>query len=205
MTGGAYYNDLNLSLDHAWSLLEAGAKDRRSPLHTPTVSTLDLNGAPQSRILVLRQANKVQRQLRFNTDKRSPKVAEITADNRMSVLLYDAEAKVQLRLSGCAHIVTDGQHVDEIWHAADRFARRCYMANAAPSSIADAPTSGLPQSVEGRKPEEAELIPARANFALLQFEVQMIDWLYLATQGHRRAVYRFDKTAQSWLGDWAIP
>jgi pyridoxamine 5'-phosphate oxidase len=206
MNGSDYYNDLDLTLDHAWTLIEAGAKNRRSPFHTPVVSTLGIDGAPQGRILVLRNTDRDKRELRFNTDLRSPKVAEIIADPRMSVLLYDAEAKIQLRLSGLARVQSQGAEVDTIWLAADRFSRRCYMAEAAPSSIIDHPTSGLPASVAGRKPEEVELIPARKNFALLLFEVQKIDWLYLATEGHRRAVFHYDiVAAQSWLGDWAIP
>jgi pyridoxamine 5'-phosphate oxidase len=205
MNDSTYYNDLGLSLDHAWTLIKAGAKDRRSAFHTPVVSTIGLNNAPQSRVLVLRTANKEARELKFNTDLRSPKVAEIEANPNMSVLLYDSETKIQLRLSGQAQIQSQGTEVNAVWLATDRFARRCYMAESAPSSVSGRPTSGLPESTEGRKPEEAELIPARANFALLLFEVQKIDWLYLAAKGHRRAVFHYDIAAQSWLGDWAVP
>ncbi len=205
MNGEDYYNDLDLTLDHAWKLIEAGAKNRRSPFHTPVVSTLGIDDAPQSRILVLRNANRDKQELRFNTDLRSPKVSEIVKNSCMSVLLYDAELKIQLRLSGRARIESCGAEVDTIWRAADRYARRCYLAESAPSSVVGYPTSGLPTSIEGRKPEETELIPARANFALLLFNIQKIDWLYLATGGHRRAKFYYDIAAQSWLGNWAIP
>ncbi len=198
-----HYNDLDGSLDYAWSLIEDGANNRRSAFHTPAVSTVSDNGTPQSRILVLRHADKAKRLLRFNSDTRSPKVAEIAANSKMSVLLYDSETKVQLRLSGNAHTCTTGPQVDEIWHNADRYARRCYMTQGAPSSMSDHPTSGLPASVEGRKPEESELIPARDNFALLIFEAAQIDWLYLATQGHRRA--RWVWRDGNWQGSWAFP
>jgi pyridoxamine 5'-phosphate oxidase len=205
MTIAAYYNDLTLTLDHIWALLAAGAKDRRNAFHAPVLSTVTADGSPQSRILVLRAVHADSRQLRFNTDLRSPKVSEIGANPNVALLLYDAETKIQLRLSGHAHVKAEGADVDDIWRDSDRFARRCYMAETAPSSRTDRPTSGLPQSVEGRKPEEAELVPARKNFALLLFEISQIDWLYLATEGHRRAVFTFDEKAQSWQGDWAIP
>jgi len=57
--------------------------------------------------------------------------------------------------------------------------------------------------VEGRKPEEADLVPARANFALVLVDVMQIDWLHLAQDGHRRAVFTLREAA--WCGEWRVP
>jgi pyridoxamine 5'-phosphate oxidase len=203
MKNDEFYNDLALSFDQCWSLLETGATNRKSAFHTPALCTLSADGSPQSRILVLRDVDKNQRLLRFNSDMRSPKIAEITTDPRAAVLSYDPETRVQLRLTGHMRVKNEGADVDAIWAASDRYARRCYMTQSAPSSNSDVPTSGLPQSVEGRKPEEAELAPARANFTLLLFEAQHIDWLYLATEGHRRAQWCWN--GDDWQGTWLIP
>jgi pyridoxamine 5'-phosphate oxidase len=189
----------------AWALILEGATNRRSPCHTPVVATIGENGSPQQRVMVLRAADQDTRLLRFHTDVRAHKVNELTASNALSILLYDAEAKVQLRLSGVGHVRAESSDVDAIWQETDRFARRCYMAEAAPSSIASGPTSGLPDWVQGIKPEEADLIPARANFAILLAEVNRIEWLYLAATGHRRARWDWDDGAQVWNGCWLIP
>jgi pyridoxamine 5'-phosphate oxidase len=189
----------------AWALILAGATNRRSPCHTPVVATTGEEFTPQQRVMVLRAADQNTRLLRFHTDARAHKVNELNASNALSILLYDPQAKVQLRLSGIVRIRTDGEDIDTIWQEADRFARRCYMTGPVPGSVASEPTSGLPDWVQGIKPEEADLVPARANFAILLAEIKLIEWLYLATTGHRRARWDWDDKAQAWNGCWLVP
>jgi pyridoxamine 5'-phosphate oxidase len=195
----AFYDDLDLSLAEVQRMIEQGAADRRSAAHSPVVATLDENGAPSQRVMILREIDWTARKLRFHTDARTDKVP---ARSEASVLFYDPGHKAQIRLGGLAVIKTAGNAVDEAWASSTPFARRCYMATAAPGNRTDIPTSGLPASIEGRQPEEAQLAPARANFALLLFEVQSIEWLYLANAGHRRARWKFQ---DSWQGSWLIP
>ncbi|KPF74741.1 hypothetical protein IP88_07725 [alpha proteobacterium AAP81b] len=185
----------------AWALLAAGAGDRRHPVHTPVVASVDAEGRPQARVLVLRAADAASATLRFHTDARSPKLAEVVG-RPVSILAYDPGSAVQLRLAGTARLA-DSVAADAAWAAATPFARRCYLATAAPGTAAPAPTSGLPAAVEGRKPEEAELLPARDNFAVLLMEVDEIDWLHLAATGHRRA--RLRRGDGGWRGEWRVP
>ncbi|WP_310497596.1 pyridoxamine 5'-phosphate oxidase family protein [Sandarakinorhabdus sp.] len=189
------------ALDSAWTLLVRGGADRRSPMHTPVVSSIAANGLPDSRVMVLRKAERVSACLRFHTDARSPK-AQALAGAPVSILAYDSGAAIQLRLSGSARVRTDGPDIDAIWHASTPFARRCYMVGNAPGSVLDAPGSGLPADVEGRSPTAGELLLARANFAVVMIAVTGIDWLHLAASGHRRA--RFC-AADGWQGCWLAP
>ena len=55
--------------------------------------------------------------------------------------------------------------------------------------------------MEGRKPTEAELEPARGNFAVLLVTLEELDWLHLDHAGHRRA--RFD--LGSGVGQFVVP
>jgi hypothetical protein len=194
-------DELSNALDRTWALLAAGAADRRSPLHTPVVASIDAGGHPDARVLVLRDADRATATLRFHTDARSPKCAAI--DGRaVTVLGYHPGEAVQLRLSGVARVVTQAPAVDAIWAAATPFARRCYLVEAAPGTPLPGPASGLPAWVEGRKPSEAELVPARVNFALIMIEVTAVDWLHLAQAGHRRAKFA---AANGWRGMWVVP
>lgn len=186
----------------AWALLVRGAGDRRSPLHTPVIASIDAAGLPSARVMVLRRADAAAATLRFHTDARSPKVAEL--DGRpVSVLAYHPGQAVQLRLAGTARVLTDDPMTDAAWAASTEFARRCYLAGAAPGTVVAGPTSGLPAAVEGRRPEPAELLPARPNFAVVLVTVAAIDWLHLAQTGHRRA--RLVRAGDGWSGDWLIP
>lgn len=189
------------ALDTAWRLLEDGAADRRSPVHVPVVASADGDGVPDARVMVLRAVDRGLGTLRFHTDARSPKCAAM-AGRRVSVLAYDPGMAIQLRLAGTARVVTEGAAVEAAWSAATVFARRCYLAEAAPGSRLAAPGSGLPEWTAGRKPEEAELAPARVNFAVVMVAVTAIDWLHLAEGGHRRAQFA---AGHGWTGAWVVP
>ncbi len=198
-----FYNDLDASLDRAWGLLSQGAHDRSGGAHTPSLATVDADGRPSQRILVLREAERQTRTLRFHTDIRSDKVREIGRAASCSVLVYDTDAKLQLRLSGTVRVETDGAEVDKAWNSADNFARRCYLADPGPGTPVANPSSGLPEDVQGEKPSDEQLKPARKNFAVLYAQIDAVEFYYLAHQGHRRA--RFAWTGETWNGRWLIP
>jgi hypothetical protein len=201
----AYYNDLKLSRAEALRLLETGATNRHSPAHTAVVATLGTDGAPSQRVMILRHVDMQGRKLRFHTDSRSSKVASLDRGSAASVLVYDPDTKIQLRLSGQAWIETDSAEVDAAWEASTLLARRCYMAGAGPGDVSLRPTSGLPEWIEGKQPEGEQIAPARPNFALLLFEFDRLEWLYLANQGHRRALWHWDEAHETWQGSWLIP
>jgi pyridoxamine 5'-phosphate oxidase len=199
-----YYDDLDLSLAEARSIIDAGAKDRRRAAHSPVVATIDGSGAPSQRVMILRAVDWQGRTLRFHTDARSAKLPE--ADNApVSVLFYEPDAKAQIRLSGFGQTLVNGPLTDAAWESSTLFARRCYMAESAPGKVVDGPTSGLPASIEGQQPTTEDIAPVRGNFALLIVQFNSLEWLYLANQGHRRARWHWDDAAQAWQGNWLVP
>lgn len=181
----------------AGRLARAG-KDRKSPMHVPTVITSDVD----ARVMVLREFDAQDWTLRFHTDTRAPKVAQIEADPRMAVLFYDKSAKTQIRVRGKGQVLRDAPVTDTAWANGDNFARRCYLGEG-PGALSDAPTSGLPAEFEGLEPSDEQLIPARPNFAVLLIELEDIDWLYLAHTGHMRA--QFVRKGSDWNGRWVSP
>ena len=201
----SFLNDLELSLQKAWELLSEGATDRHSPLHTPAVATITAAGTPSQRIMVLRESFPASRRLRFNTDSRASKVADIGLGGAVSVLGYHPDAKVQLRLAGTAVVQSAGSEADAAWAQASLYGQRCYLVEPAPGQAVDAPTSGLEPALEGVKPTPEQVAPARAHFAVLLVEVQTIEWLYLAHDGHRRATFRWNPDTNRWDGRWLVP
>jgi pyridoxamine 5'-phosphate oxidase len=200
-----FYNDLDLSFAKAWDVIEPGATKRSSPAHTPVVATVGDDGEPQLRVMVLRAADRASRLLRFHTDARSNKIREIGSGCAASVLMYDPSEKLQLRLSGTLSSVAEGRDVDSAWSGSTTFARRCYMAETAPGAQSELPTSGLPEWIEGKQPVEADLVDARQNFAVLWFETRVVEWLYLANSGHRRARWEWRPDTETWSGRWLVP
>ncbi|MFN3749034.1 MAG: pyridoxamine 5'-phosphate oxidase family protein [Sphingorhabdus sp.] len=200
-----FYNDLDLSLAEARRLIDNGAHDRRHSAHHPVVGSIGKDGLPRQRVMILRALDWDRRLIRFHTDYRTEKVGEFASNNLASVLVYEPESKIQLRLSGTASVHASGPAVDAAWEEATLFARRCYLAEDAPGTVSGRPLSGLPEWVEGRPPSEEEVAPARANFAILLFEFSQIEWLYLANAGHRRARWEWNSANLRWDGDWLVP
>lgn len=183
-------------------MLAEGAANRRSPVHTLVVASVTTEGSPSQRVMVLREADRASSRLRFHSDARAPKTLQLH-DKAAHILAYEPAAAIQLRIEGMGRVETEGPRVDAVWAEATRFARRCYLAVDAPGRLRQEPGSGLPPEVEGRQPEEDELIPARANFALLLVDVTAIDWLHLANSGHRRC--RFERDGDGWSARWLQP
>jgi pyridoxamine 5'-phosphate oxidase len=186
-----------------WMRLVRGGADRRSAFHTPVIASVDCDGTPQQRIMVLRKCVEAEATLRFHTDLRSHKVLEIAGGARVSVLGYDSGAKIQIRASGIASVTNVGDFADTAWIASSPSSRRCYLTRYGPGTAVDKPISGLPASVENRVPERRETEAGRVNFAVLMVTLDRLEWLYLAHDGHVRA--RFVKLDHQWKGEWLIP
>jgi len=189
-----FYNDLDLTLRAAWDLLGRGAKDRKAPAHTPVLATMR-DGRPQVRTVVLRGCDRETGRLRFHTDQRSHKVAEIEADPAGAVHVYDAKQKVQLRLD-CQLSVHIGDDVArEAWAATRDFSRICYQVMQGPGEAVSDPRA-VPFSADDSN-------DGWDHFAVISALVTRMEWLYLAHQGHRRA--EFVRQDGAWQSRWLVP
>lgn len=187
--------DLAATLSDAWQMLARGVVDRRSPLHTPMVATTGLDGRPRLRVVVLRGVDAVSRALRFHTDLRSDKVAEMRAQPRIALTAYDAGAKVQIRLEGEADLHPDGATADLAWEGSRPFSRVCYGVEPGPGvPIASGGDFRLPSLPE-------DIARGRAHFCAVILRVTSLEWLHLAHEGHRRAHFTFGEgeTVARWL------
>ena len=188
------YDNLEDTLDYAWSLLARGVKNRKSAFHTPTVATIGIDDVPHLRTVVLRGCDVEQQRLRFHTDKRSAKVLEISAKPDAAIHCYDAGLKIQLRL-GVELKMIDGTGFDEAWTATRPMSRECYQVTTAPGTPIEDPYEAI---FDASTTQDGEI-----NFAPVAAEVKTMEWLYLAAKGHRRAY--FDLTQTPVKMDWLVP
>ena len=192
-------------LDAIWSELEGATKDRRHGFHVPAIASIGRDGAPQARSVVLRRVLRDVGELHFHTDLRSPKVAEIAANPRVAWLLYDAGRRLQLRIEAEAGVLRDGARVDEAWTRSALSSRRCYLAPHAPGEVAEEWLANIPEALVARVPTEEESMAGRVHFGLVVTRVKSIEWLFLASEGHRRARFLADGDRTSWLAHWLAP
>jgi pyridoxamine 5'-phosphate oxidase len=193
----AFHNDLSASLAHAWRLLERGAADRRSPFHTPTIATVRADGSPEVRTVVLRKVIPSDRTLRFHTDRRTGKVGSLLANPRVAFHGYDAASKIQIRATGFAHVHIDDELAHGAWRQSQPMSLMCYRQFLAPGQSVPAPLKAPGTRAETFKPDDGF-----ENFAAIVVHVTTLDWLYLASSGHQRALFRWDASgqlSQTWI------
>lgn len=196
-------DDLDEIFNDIWTRWVRGSADRRSPFHTPVVATINARTAPAQRVMVLRKVDRSAGVLRFHTDHRSTKAAQISANEAISVVGYDAGAKIQLRAEGTAIVLHDGAMADQAWAATSGSGRRSYLTTLPPGSTSNVATSGLPEAFEQAVPTPFESEAGRANFAIIPVTITRLEWLHLAATGHRRAGFMRD--GETWRGEWLIP
>lgn len=171
-----------------WQGLARAAHDRHHDWRTPVLATQGLEGQPQARTVVLRQADVASWTLTVFTDARSPKCAELSAQPTAQLVFWSARLGWQLRVPVRAVVLESGAVVSEAW-------TRVRQSRAAADYLsADAPGSPL---ADGGSASAISSASADAHhFAVLQFQAGVIDWLELHREGHRRA--RMTRAGDVW-------
>ena len=182
---------------HLWALAQRGVVDRGSVWHTPTVATQGANGAPELRTVVLRGISSVEWTLRFHTDRRSGKFEQICRSPQIAMHVYDTRQKLQVRMAGTATLHADDDIAQQAWTATQPMSRVGYAQR-------EHPGRALPYERVTRLPVGIHDTEARANFVAVMMRVTTVDWLYLAAEGHRRAVLHRDRLG-SIVGQWIAP
>ena len=188
------YDNLEGSLAYTWDLLERGARDRRSPMHTPTVATVAADGRPSIRTVVLRGCDRTARTLRFHTDRRAAKVQHILHDPRGAVHLYDAIEKIQLRLDVRLEPMAAPDR-NTVWAGTHPMSRKCYQVTTRPGEHLAHPTD-VTYDAQATDDGAVHFLPIRVH-------IERIEWLYLAAVGHRRA--EFTWTSEGLRSRWLVP
>ncbi len=195
-------NKISYSLEDlekdCWLRLVNGAIKSRDPFHTPCVATID-SGGVNMRTVVLRKVLPTVRELRFHTDIRSKKWKELTINNSISALFYDASSRIQLRVKGKAVLHFNNDITEEAWSKTALSSRRCYLTNESPSSFSSIPTSGLTEKIEQENFTLEESEVGKQHFGIVAIQVESIEWLWLHHAGHRRALFNYALDSYSWM------
>jgi pyridoxine/pyridoxamine 5'-phosphate oxidase len=170
-----------------WKRLVRGVNDRRAAGRHPTIATVDDQGMPQARTVVLRAADPQAGILRVYTDRHAPKVAEVSARPHAALHIWDKDAHLQLRILARVAVRT-GEPVADLWERIPEHARCNYGTLPGPARPID---EGLAY----------QRVPNFDDFAVLELTVESMELLHLGYV-HRRA--RFER-ADDWAGQWLAP
>ena len=187
-----FYNNKELIFDEIWSLLSRGVVDRSEDFRLPVV-IVNKDGYSDGRIVVLRGAFKDKKILRFHTDIRSSKISALKKNNTIYFLFYNKKRKIQVRAKGFATINYKNSITEEAWKKTQIISRKCYLASQAPGTISNEPDPGYPKELEGKNPKFEETEIGFDNFCVIESKIVEMEWLYLASQGHRRALIKINE------------
>ncbi len=193
-----YYNNIDLILDEIWSLLQRGVADRNEDFRLPVVIVSSTDSA-EGRIVVLRGAFKNKNILRFHTDFRSSKIKSLKENKKIYFVFYNKKRKIQVRAEGVAIVHKDNEITKEAWTKTQMMSRKCYLSPQAPGDFINESASDLSKDMGNEIPtfEQSEI--GYKNFCVIESKIKSFEWLYLASQGHRRAKFMLDENKSTWL------
>lgn len=195
-------DELSRVLENCWQLLQRGAVDKKSPLHTPVIGTSSQMGV-QMRTVVLRKTNIDQRQLFFYTDIRSAKIDQLKANSSLNWLFYHPKKNCQIRANGQVIIHHQDNLALEKWQTLPYYGRKTYGTILSPATSIPKANDNLPPIWKEDAIELADTEYAYANFAVVVCDIHQLEWLALQRSGHQRAQFSFIHS--EWEGNWMVP
>ena len=194
----AYYENFEQIKNKYWSMLEDAVSNRASSFRIP-VFICSHQDEVNGRIVVLRKSDRENNLLQFHTDFRSPKVEILKNNNKASLLFYDKEEKIQLRVKVNCEINNQNSITKESWKKTQHISRRCYLTDSPPGTSSENPTSGMISKLEDFDYTMDQSEDGFKNFTVIKCKIKTIEWLYLAAKGHRRAMFDIENKKESWL------
>jgi pyridoxamine 5'-phosphate oxidase len=161
-----------------WRELTACVRDKQHAWRTPVLATTDGELA-DARTVVLREATPDERRLLVYTDQRSPKVAQLKAHPMGTLVMWSPALGWQLRCRVQLSLDTSGLAVASRW-------TRIKLSPAAQDYLSPLPPGSELAQAAGPVHLDREGL---SHFAVMDAQVQSLDWLELHPEGQRRALF----------------
>ena len=194
----AYYEDFKEIKKKIWSMLDDAVTNRSSTFRIPVFVCGDQKDF-DGRIVVLRKSDHSNNLLQFHSDIRSEKIPKLKNNKNASMLFYDKEEKIQVRLKVECTINHNNEITKESWSKTGHISRKCYLVNNGPGTESPTPTSGLKPEFDNYEFTMEQSEEGYKNFTVIQCKIKSIEWLYLAAKGHRRARLDVESKKDTWL------
>jgi len=194
----AYYEDFKEIKKKVWSMLVDAVNNRSSTFRIPVFVCGDQKDF-DGRIVVLRKSDPSNNLLQFHSDIRSEKIIKLKNNKNASMLFYNKEEKIQVRLKVECIINHNNEITKESWSKTGHISRKCYLVDNGPGTKSPTPTSGLKPELDNYEFTMEESEQGYKNFTVIQCKIKSIEWLYLAAKGHRRARFDLINNKEYWL------
>ena len=184
------YSHIGETLESAKLILSEAVSNTQTLFHTPVVSTMYENKIV-SRVMVLREFNFDKKILRFHTDNRAAKIDNLTKNPSSTVIGYDADLKIQIKMQGQAKVHIDDEVAKIAWNDSTPRSKKCYSVKGGSSKKIENPGD---YDITNFEVEDGY-----QNFAVIIFNFLSLEFLYLKSSGHRRALHDwYDDYSSTW-------
>ena len=187
------YNEISQTLESADLILNNAVENAKTLFHTLAVSSID-NNQIATRVMVLREFNLKERYIRFHTDYRAAKIDHYSENNSASVLGYDPNLKIQIKLQGSISVHYNDYLTQAAWEGSTTRSKKCYSVKGGSTlEISDPKEYDL---------KDGNIEDGYMNFAVLKFSFNNLEFLHLKSSGHRRALHSWNESLTS---TWLVP
>ena len=187
------YNEISQTLESANLILTNAVENAKTLFHTLAVSSMD-NNQIATRVMVLREFNLNERYIRFHTDYRAAKINHYIENNSASVLGYDPNLKIQIKLQGSISVHYNDHLTQAAWEGSTTRSKKCYSVEGGSTlEISDPKEYDL---------KDGNIEDGYMNFADLKFSFNNLEFLHLKSSGHRRALHSWN---ESFASTWLVP
>lgn len=187
------YDQISETLRTAELILDDAVENAKTLFHTLVLSSHDEDKIV-SRVVVLREFNLKERYLRFHTDARAPKIKHFKKNSNASLLGYDPSLKIQLKLQGNVDVHFNDDVTKSSWNESTTRSKKCYSVEGGSSLKIENPSE---YDLKDGNIEDGYL-----NFAVLKFKYTSLEFLYLKSSGHRRAIHSWN---EGLVSNWLVP
>ena len=125
---------------------------------------------------------------------RAAKIDDIMKNASSTVIGYDPDLKIQIKMQGQTKVHIDDEVAKMAWNESTPRSKKCYSVKGGSTKEIEDPQDYDIQDFiveDGYK-----------NFAVLIFKFQSLEFLYLKSSGHRRAIHKWDDNQTS---TWLVP
>ena len=169
-----------------WLMRGANAPDH--PFHWFGLATVTDRGEPDARTVILRGFVAEEHCLAFHTDYRAPKVEQLRAHPRVSLLFYDAEARLQVRAEADVTLHHEDGKAAAAWGSAHDGSRALYAVSHESGEVIDADDPVTPPP-----PPAMDDDAAFAHFVVAACDLRSLDVLELCSGGQRRVRFTWPR------------
>ena len=174
-------------IEDIWSELQTACSDKQHAWRTPALATIDANGYPCVRTVVLRAVDAASQQMIIYTDRRSPKVLDLLRCKHAEIVFWNPALNWQLRAKAEIDVQTQGNLLDQAWeNIKNSSAATDYLRNQLPGAVINHANDTSQTSQEHQ-------------LCILAAKVTELDWLELSRSGNRRLRIKNNQT------EWLVP